>query len=76
MASEKDMDKLKQSIDTGMGDMYSSTYYTDPGVSKTLSYMRTRAHRSIDNLIGNNISNVGTTNISALLTKTKRRHAE
>ena len=71
MASEKDMDKLKQSIDTGMGDMYSSTYYTDPGVSKTLSYMRTRAHRSIDNLIGNNISNVGTTNISALLTKTK-----
>ena len=76
MPSNKEMDALKHSIDDNLGDMYGSVYYSDPSISKTLSYMRTRAHRGIDNLISSNISNIGLTSISSLLTRTSLMDAQ
>ena len=69
--SIKDIEKLKKTIDGSMNDMYGSVYYSDPSITKTLAYMRTKTHRAIDGLMNSNISNVGTTNISSLIMKTK-----
>lgn len=67
----KDIEKLKKTIDGSMNDMYGSVYYSDPSITKTLAYMRTKTHRAIDGLMNSNISNVGTTNISSLIMKSK-----
>ena len=69
--SIKDIEKLKKTIDGSMNDMYGSVYYSDPSITKTLAYMRTKTHRAIDGLMNSNISNVGTTNISSLIMKSK-----
>lgn len=67
----KDIENLKKTIDGSMNDMYGSVYYSDPSITKTLAYMRTKTHRAIDGLMNSNISNVGTTNISSLIMKSK-----
>ena len=67
----KDIENLKKTIDGSMNDMYGSVYYSDPSITKTLAYMRTKTHRAIDGLINSNISNVGTTNVSSLIMKSK-----
>ena len=67
----KDIENLKKTIDGSMNDMYGSVSYSDPSITKTLAYMRTKTHRAIDGLMNSNISNVGTTNISSLIMKSK-----
>ena len=67
--SKKELDNLKKSIDNSIGDMYGSVYYSDPAISRALSYMRVRSHRAIDKLMNSNVSNIGTTNISSLIMK-------
>ena len=63
------IDNLRKNVNNGLNTMYSKTYMTDPEVNRTLSYMRTKAHRGIDNLISSTVSNSGMSNISRIYDK-------
>ena len=65
----KNLDDLRKDINTGLNNIYPKVYMSDPQGNRTLSYMRTRVHRGIDNLISNNVSNSGMSNISRIYGK-------
>ena len=76
MANEKRrlpsiMGKLADSVQNNMDRLYQSTYYSQSNSKKDLLSVQRDIDKSIDNIITNNINNVGMPNISKLYLRIK-----
>ena len=65
------MGKLADSVQGNIDRLYQSTYYSQPGSKKDLLNVQRDIDKSIDNIITNNINNVGIPNISKLYLRIK-----
>lgn len=65
----KHIELLEKNIQDNIDRLYTDVKGSDPNISRTIDYMRTRMHKSIDALINNNISNTGMSNISSLYSR-------
>lgn len=65
------MSKLADSVQGGMDRLYQSTYYSQPNSRKDLLNVQRDIDKSIDNVITNNMNNVGMPNISKLYSRIK-----
>ena len=67
--SRSGVNKLEKNIQDNIDRLYSDVKGNSPEVSRTIDYMRTKMHKSIDAIINNNIANTGLSNVSSKLLK-------
>lgn len=65
------IDTLEKNVQASIDKLYADTHGNSPETSRTLDYMRTRMHHAIDNIVSNNISNTGISNISSLYARSQ-----
>ena len=58
--------KLEKNVQDSIDKLYTDTQGSSPELSRTLDFMRSKMHRAIDNIVNNNVSNTGISNISSL----------
>ena len=69
--SRSGVNKLEKNIQDNIDRLYSDVKGNSPEVSRTIDYMRTKMHKSIDAIINNNIANTGLSNVSSLISRVK-----
>ena len=66
VVSTKAIETIAKNVQSSMDSLYTDTYGNEPVVSRSIDYMRNKMHSAIDNIVNNNISNTGMSNISSL----------
>ena len=67
---------LAKNIQTGMDNLYNSTYFSQPMNQRDLSVAKSSIDLSIDKIISNNINNIGSPNISQVYSRIQLRNAQ
>ena len=69
LINTKRISDLEKSAQDSIDKLYQDIRGNSPNTTRTIDYMRARMHNAVDNIIGNNMSNVGMTSISTLYTR-------
>lgn len=69
LINTKRISDLERSAQDSIDKLYQDIRGNSPNTTRTIDYMRARMHNAVDNIIGNNMSNVGMTSISTLYTR-------
>lgn len=68
--------KLAKSVQSNLDKLYQNTYYSSNSNLKDLNTIKANIDKSIDNIITNNINNVGIPNISKLYLRLKKTQGD
>ena len=65
----KHLQKIVDVIQNNVDVLYKYTFYTPPDTKKELENITSKVHKTLDNIVANNIDNTGYSNISSLYTR-------